>query len=483
MLLAGIALLSVAGCRDAAVAGAGEPSGRTPTASAPASSPLPAFPGAEGFGAMTPGGRGGRVIKVRNLDAEGPGSLQAACETKGPRIVVFDVSGVIRGDVTITEPYITIAGQTAPGAGITIEGMLRSDLREWDRDLTTRPNVHDVVVRFLRVRARPGRGATGDCVQFSSVDQAVLDHLSLSWAEDETIDLYARATNITVQWCTLEESSLTDEPGGGDYYGLIAGARSNRISIHHNLFAHHRARNPCVGSGPADFRNNVVYNFRDGLVHHGNYRDPGFNIISNYYKSGPSTVGEWPQDPYIYPWCFEGEIPYYLSGNYIAGVGIVEDPWAEGDRLPAWNSIYGQRGVKQDEPTPVPPVATHSPEHAYDLVLAGAGCFPRDVVTARTIEETRSGTGSWGRREPEDLMAGLRAHMPRVDSDDDGMPDAWENARGLDETRDDSAAVMASGYTALEEYINELADELAPAGEQSAPTSAEPRQGDLDEHD
>jgi len=136
-----------------------------------------------------------------------------------------------------------------------------------------------VVVRFLRVRARPGRGATGDCLQFSSVDRAVLDHLSLYWAEDETVDLWARATNITVQWCTLEESSLTGPPqdGGGHYYGLIAGARSSRISIHHNLFAHHENRNPCIGSGPADFRNNVVYNFHAGFVHHNNYAGkPGF---------------------------------------------------------------------------------------------------------------------------------------------------------------------------------------------------------------
>lgn len=426
---------------------------------------MPAFPGAEGFGADTPGGRGGRVIKVRNLNAEGPGSLQAACEAKGARIVVFDVSGVIHGDVTITEPYITIAGQTAPGAGITIEGILRTDLEGWNRDVTTRPNVHDVVVRFLRVRALPGRGASGDCVQFSSVDGAVLDHLSLSWAEDETIDLFARATNVTVQWCALEESSETDEPGGGDHYGLIAGSRSNHISIHHNLFAHHRARNPCVGSGPADIRNNVIYNFRDGFVHHGNYKNPGFNIVGNYYKSGPSTVSEWPQDPYIYPWAFEGQVPYYLRDNYVEGVGPIQDPWAEADKLPAWKAYYSQHGVKQAAPTLVPPITEHSPEDAYELVLREAGCFPRDAVSRRTIEETRSGTGSWGRHEPDDLMEDLSPGEPPADSDNDGMPDAWEEARGLRPDLDDSARVMPSGYTAIEDYVNELAAALIAAGE------------------
>ena len=420
---------------------------------------LPAFPGAEGFGAATPGGRGGQVINVTNLNPSGPGSLQAACETPGPRIVVFDVSGVIQGDVAIAEPYITIAGQTAPGAGITIEGILRSDLKDWDKPDTSQPNVHDVVVRFLRVRARPGRGATGDCLQFSSVDRAVLDHLSLSWAEDETIDLWARATNITVQWCTLEEAAIGGHAKGRHNYGLIAGARSSSMSIHHNLFAHHENRNPCIGSGPADFRNNVVYNFRAGFVHHNNYAGkPGFNFIGNYYKRGPSTTSFYPEDPEIYPWCFEDQIPYYLRDNFVDGVGLIQDPWAEAEKLPGWARHFADKGVKQEKETPVPRVQTHSPQEAYQLVLARAGCFPRDAVSRRTVEEVKAGTGSWGRREPGDLMEGLVAARPPADSDNDGMPDAWERAHGLDASADDSATVRPSGYTAIEEYLNELAE-------------------------
>lgn len=433
---------------------------------------LPAFPGAEGFGAETPGGRGGRVIKVTNLNPSGPGSLNAACQTRGPRIVVFDVSGVIRGDIGITQPYITIAGQTAPGAGVTILGKLRSDLKDWNKQVTTQPNVHDVVVRFLRLRSPPGRGDQGDCIQFSSVDRAVLDHLSLSWAEDETIDLWARSTNITVQWCALEESSLTGEldhtgqGGGGHFYGLISGARSNRISIHHCLFAHHENRNPCFGSGPADFRNNVVYNFRAGFVHHGNYRGtPGFNFIGNYYQSGPSTASFHPGDPYIYPWCFEGAIPYYLRDNFIQGVGMIQDPWGESHKLPAWARHYANRGTRQEAETPVPPVKTHSPKQARQLVLARAGCFPRDAVSRRTIEEVQSGTGSWGRHEPRDLLQGLTPGKPPRDSDHDGMPDRWEEAHGLDKLKLDSNRPQPSGYTAIEEYLNGLAAQLIESSE------------------
>jgi pectate lyase len=423
-----------------------------PTIPAPApDTGLPAFPGAEGFGADTPGGRGGRIIKVTNLNTDGPGSLQAACSAEGPRIVVFDVSGVIRGDVEIEQPYITIAGQTAPGAGITIEGMLRTAYSRGGP-----APVHDVVVRFLRVRPRPGGGAQGDAIQFSVVDKAVLDHISCSWSEDETIDIYTLATNVTIQWCTIEESSTIGHSEGRHNYGLISGPRSRWISVHHNLFAHNARRNPAIGSGPADFRNNLVYNFRDGFSHEGNYRTPGFNIIGNYYKQGPS-------DPDIFPFCFEDDVPYYLRDNFIAGVGLIQDPWAEAYKLYGLQ-YYAGHGVRQETETPVPSVTTHSPEQVYDLVLAEAGCFPRDVVTRRTIEETRQGTGSWGRHEPGDLMEGLTPQPPPQDSDDDGMADEWENAHGLNPESDDSATVMPSGYTAVEEYLNELAQRLVEEG-------------------
>ncbi len=417
----------------------------SPEVGASAAGGLPAFPGAEGFGADTPGGRGGKVIHVTNLNSSGPGSLQEACSTPGPRIVVFDVSGVIRGDITITEPYITIAGQTAPGGGITIYGRLLTAYRRENP-------VHDVVVRFLRVRAVPGLGNQGDCIQFSIVRNAVIDHVSCAWAEDETIDLFTDAHNVTVQWCTIEEPSVTEQRGGGHNYGLITGPNSDRISVHHNLFAHCKRRNPAFGSGPADFRNNVVYNFRDGLSHEGNYRRGAFNILANYYKRGPS-------DKDIFPFCFEDEVPYYLRDNYIEGVGMIQDPWQEADKLYGLR-YYAAHGVKAGRPAPVPPITTQPPQEAYRDVLARAGCFPRDAVTKRIIAETINGTGSWGRKDQPNLMAGLISEPPPPDSDGDGMPDAWEESHDLDPNHDDSARVMKSGYTAIEEYLNHRAEAL-----------------------
>ena len=421
---------------------------------------LPAFPGAEGFGCRTPGGRRGRVIVVTSLKASGPGSLQWACNQKGPRIVVFAVSGVIEGDLTIKHGQITIAGQTAPGAGITINGMFSTAYRDED-------SVRDVVVRFLRVRGRPGGGAQGDAIQFSIVDNAILDHISCSWAEDETIDIFSRATNITIQWCTIEESSIEGHAKGQHNYGLIAGSGSNRISIHHNLFAHHYRRNPAVGNGPVDFRNNVVYNFRDGWSHEGNYRGTsGFNIVGNYYKAGPSA-------PKVTLFAFEPKVPYHVRDNFVEGAGTIGDPWKETHALsrPYSSWVGGGHGVPQKRETPVPKVITHRPKEAYKLILATAGCLPRDAVTERIVNETVNGTGKWGRREPKGgLMANLRPGKPPKDSDKDGMPDEWERKHGLNPNgpKDANALVPRSvskgdrhaGYTYIEFYINELADKL-----------------------
>ena len=201
---------------------------------------LPAFPGAEGFGATSLGGRGGRVMKVTNLNASGPGSLQEACAAEGPRIVVFDVAGVIRGDVAIKHPRITIAGQTAPAPGITIEGRLLSRPEPWAR-------LHDIVVRFLRFRPRPSTGHDGDAVQLPDTERVMLDHLSLAWANDETVDII-HASEVTLQWSTLEESDVEGHAkGAGHNFGLLSAyPGSGNVSILHNLFAHHSRRSPSL---------------------------------------------------------------------------------------------------------------------------------------------------------------------------------------------------------------------------------------------
>jgi hypothetical protein len=417
---------------------------------------LPAFPGAEGFGAVTGGGRGGKVIKVTNLNSSGPGSLQAACEMQGPRIVVFEVGGVIHGDVAIRYPNITIAGQTAPSPGITIEGRLKNLAFQRER-------LYDVVVRFLRVRSVPTSGSSGDAVQLPNTERLVLDHLSLAWANDETIDII-HSSDVTVQWCLLEESDPAGHAKGVPHnFGIISTyPGSGNISLHHNLFAHHFRRSPSLApyeaTKPGDFRNNVVYDFRDGLTHDGHVPKGSINVIANYYKRGPSAER-------IFPFAIIEEGRYHISGNVIEGIGPIQDPRDPRSQFPEWVR-HNRLGTMLAEPAKVAPVTTVSAQEAYEQVLARAGCWPRDRVSLRTVEEVRSGTGKWGRHAPADptdewLLEGLaRGEAPR-DSDNDGMPDTWEQAHRLSkDDGTDHAKVMPSGYTAIEEYVNERAEAL-----------------------
>ena len=413
-----------------------------------ASDKLPSFPGAEGFGADTPGGRGGRVIRVTNLNTSGPGSLQAACSADGPRIVVFTVSGVIPGPVSIEHGQITIAGQTALGAGITIKGMLHSTMTPLAERL------EDIVVRYLRVRpdSNESLNDTGDAIRFSSVRRCVIDHVSCSWANDETIDIF-QAEDVTVQWSTIEDGDTTGHFKGIHNFGLINGPDGRRVSVHHNLFAHQKRRCPAIANGPSDTRNNVVYNFRDGFLHDNPTNELTFNIIGNFYKRGPN-------DKNIFPFCFSEDGQYYLRDNFIEGVGVIQDPWAEKEKHQGL-LYYARFGVRAEREAEVPPVATQGPLEAYRLVLERAGCFPRDVITRRTIEEVKAGTGAWGRRGVADLLEGLKPLSPPADTDEDGMPDDWEKANGLDPNDPaDCTKVLDSGYTAIEEYCNRLAERL-----------------------
>lgn len=439
---------------------------------------LPAFPGAEGWGAVSVGGRGGRIIKVTNLDAAGPGSLAEACGAKGPRIVVFEVSGVIRGDIRITEPYITIAGQTAPGAGITIEGIVSS----YDY------GVHDIVLRHLRVRRRRDLGAGGDCIQLgglgptgSGTYNILLDHLSLSWGNDEVIDLY-HAHDVTVQWCTVEESDDQGHNKGAHNYGIISAAgNSGAVSLHHNLWAHHARRVPCLvpyrKNAAGDFCNNVIYNCRGGYTDdgHGSRAGSPVNLHRNYYRRGPQTFER------LYPFALSPHMAYYVHDNYFEGWGYKGHPrhwkWGSGpDGSPNWLQ-FNNNGQELDAPAETPPIELVDAQAAFDLVLAKAGCWPRDHMTLRTVHEVKSKTGNWGRHAPlapsdDWFLKGLTPTGPPADTDDDGMPDAWETSHGLD-PRDpadahrivaagDSPGDRHQGYPYLEFYLNALADSLLP---------------------
>jgi pectate lyase len=414
---------------------------------------IPAFPGAEGWGAYTPGGRGGQVIHVTNLNNSGPGSLAEALNTPGPRIVVFDTSGVIQGDITFDQGQVTVLGQTAPSPGITINGMLGT---KWDP--TGQVRYEDIVMRFIR--CRPNRRATitewADAMQFGHGDRAILDHMTFSWASDETLDIFS-TKNVTVQWCTIEESDLEGHREGQHAYGMISGPDGGPASIHHNLFAHHQRRCPAIANGTSDILNNVIFDFRDGFLHDNPPNAETFNIVGNYWKSGRSASVN-------YPFCFMDGGNYYLKDNYIESVplfsGIIQDPWAEKDSLPGLEA-YANRGSKATTPAVTPTLTTHSPAEAYELVLTNAGCFPRDTVSRRTVDEVRNKGGMWGRDQPEDLMVGMRWVPPVTDRDRDGMADSWEGSHGLDPADSmDHATVMASGYTAVEEYANMLAAEL-----------------------
>lgn len=421
--------------------------------SALASDTLPAFPGAQGFGAEAIGGRGGRIIKVTNLNASGPGSLQMACATHGPRIVVFDVGGVIHGDVSIVHSNITIAGQTAPAPGITIAGRLLAQPQNEER-------LHDIVVRFLRLRPPPAIGEQGDAIQLPKSERIMLDHLSLAWANDEMIDII-HSSEVSVQWSTIEES---DPDGHGkavphNFAILSAYPGSGNVSIHHNLFAHHARRLPSVSPGvkgkPDDFRNNVIYNFRDGLTHEGHKPKAPINVVANYYKRGPNAN-------IIYPFQFDPSGRYYLADNYFDGLGVIDDPRITGVSLPSWIR-FRKKGRVLQEPIAVAAVTTSTALQAYRQVLDQAGAWPRDRVTLRTLDEVRNGTGRWGRNAPANpdndwFLKDLSRASPEPDTDNDGMPDRWEQAHGLDHKNPaDHNRFMHSGYTAIEDYLNERA--------------------------
>jgi pectate lyase len=429
---------------------------------------VPAFPGAEGFGAKAAGGRGGKVIKVTNLNPSGPGSLNEACQTEGPRIVVFEVSGVIRGDVSITHPRITIAGQTAPGAGITIVGMLKNPYR-------IKPDLYDVVIRHLRVR--PNRAekvdAAHDGIQLTYIDRLILDHVSVAWGNDENIDV-CNSRNLTIQWSTIEESDMERHVKGQHNFGLIMGYSGKDATVHHNLFAHHLRRAPLCGLEVLDHRNNVIYNMRRGIYWHSpkmNQQRPGkgfrANIVGNYFKPGPDApkTGNDLNQPIIDATAAE---ELYAEGNFFQWAGGIVDLW----KHPLKQGILLAYPIRAREPWPAPAVTTDPAEEAYRKVLALAGCLPRDVVSQRTAEEVRKGTGSWGRHDPSgDLLEGLNAVNPPADTDGDGMPDQWERAHKLDpkDPSDANRTVPAGasrgdrhkGYTYIEYYVNELADRLA----------------------
>jgi len=434
---------------------------------------LPAFPGAEGFGAVSTGGRGGAVLHVTNLNDSGEGSLRwALTKVKGPRIVVFDVGGLLDLKRPITVPALkksldphdysdyTIAGQTAPG-GITLnKGFSASGHTYWNDNWT-----RNFIIRHIRVR---GYNKGGDSIGLYHATDCILDHVSVSAGCDETIDA-SGATRYTIQWFTAEESGWGDQgqksgSGGlnhnfGPFQAYNTEARSN---FHHVLMTHHRSRSPyihAIGKKSTtmqfDIRNCVIYNALMGTRLQGPFK---VNVINNIYIIGPDKAGGQLSGP--------RETGYY-SGN------LQYPRKGEPVKIPS-------KGGKRTEPWPWISVTTETTEDALESVLNKAGAWPRDATTRRTMKEVRTRTGKRSCHGPIEPLLERRdgPTSEKYDKDRDGMPDAWEKEHGLDpadpEDRNKTVPAGASpddrhkGYTYVEYYLNELADSIV--GKSLGPT-------------
>ena len=422
---------------------------------------FPAFPGAEGAGAQTVGGRGGRVIEVTNLDDSGPGSLRAAVEATGPRIVVFRIGGTIRlqSPLKIKEPYITIAGQTAPGGGIAL------------RDYQLSIDADQVILRFLRVRLGDTTGEDMDAIGSRYHKNIIIDHCSASWSVDECVSVY-RGEDVTVQWCLISESlrESVHDKGAHGFGGIWGGQRA---SYHHNLLAHHSSRNPRIaGREPftqfVDLRNNVIYNWGYNSVY-GGEGDVRINLVNNVFKPGPATrenVRARVANPYEGDEGPEGLERWWIAGNLVIGA-----PDVTADN---WLGVHPDKNFPLDHfrakgPFEVAPVRTDSAALAYRRVLKHVGAFlpRRDAHDERIVAEVESGTTTYGGTYGEGLgiidsqetvggWPDLAAGQPPPDTDHDGMPDAWETRYALDpdDPADGPVDGDDDGYTNLEEFLN-----------------------------
>ncbi len=421
-----------------------------------------AFPGAEGFGAYAKGGRGGRVLHVTNLNDKGPGSLRWAVEQEGPRTVVFEISGTIEltTGLDVENPFITIAGQTAPGDGICVKGE------------TVRIQTHDVIVRYLRFRLGDGRHGQGslqgkDALSLSAGTDIIVDHCSASWSLDEVLSASTRRptlTRVTVQWCFITEGL---NPDGHGFGSLIRGTGGAQYSFLRNLYAHNRGRNPRPGnydSNPhdkdpegllLDFRNNVIYNWGGGYAGYNadSVSVTRLNYIGNYLLPGADSEPDG--------FAYSTGSPYNracFAGNVFDGKAP-EDPWSLVAFRKTWTAD-DIRSYKQSRPFEAGPVITNDAAAAYRRVLhsGGASLPKRDAVDVRIVHDVRNGAGRIIQSQ-EDVggWPALRSASAPADTDRDGMPDAWEVVNELNPNDPaDGSKVGSDGYTQLERYLHEI---------------------------
>ena len=454
---------------------------------------IPAFPGAEGGGAYTQGGRGGRVYVVTNVNDSGPGSFREACEAGGARIIVFNVAGVIRlqSPISIRAPYVTIAGQTAPGDGVCITGH------------SVLIDTHDVIIRHMRFR----RGNTDvmfrdDALGGNTVGNIIVDHCSGSWGCDENMSIYRHvydrgrtnqklpAVNITMQNCIFSEAL--------DIYSHAFGATigGHNCMFNRNLFASNICRNASVGmDGTFNFVNNVIFNWWKRTVDGGDHKS-FYNIINNHYKPGPITelmkdepcghriLKAEPRRDKSLPTLF-GKA--YVDGNIMEGwPGITADNWDGGVQVFDRNDCgeYTDK-IRAYEPFEMPHVTVMPVDSVMPYVLANAGAtLPRrDAIDRRVVETVRTGKAIYAkdapvvtspyikRALPDDSykrgiitdprqVGGLPEYKgePYRDTDGDGMPDEWELKYGLNpnDPSDANGDCNGDGYTNIEKFINNI---------------------------
>jgi len=436
---------------------------------------LPAFPGAEGWGSTTPGGRGGKVIFVTNLNDSGPGSLREALATPGPRTILFRVSGVIHLQSSLSldgspDPeaaeamsFVTIAGQSAPGGGITVA----------HHQFKIVNGVHDVIVRHLRFR-----DSDNDCIGVKrGCRRVVIDHCSASWGTDENIDLFTDVRDVTIQHCINAEGLMHGGHEKGSHSkGFLISHGAHQASLHHNFITGNTTRNPqFVGNNRPeryeygerfpvfDFRNNILYNCRRWtLIRIGAQA----NVVGNVFVPGPLQSDETPV------WFANDQegTRGYLEGNIWRGhEGL--DQWEMASVGTAYLSEEQLKITKQDKvlcradrPFTAPAVTTVPAEEVVDLVLPTVGALPRDATDRRLVREFYTGMGSCGApdRTHDTPIPPPAEGAPPADVDNDGMPDEWEKSHGLKHTdaRDGALDRDGDGYTNLEEYLNHRAAEL-----------------------
>ncbi len=393
----------------------------------------PAFPGAEGFGALATGGRGGEVYHVANLDDSGPGSFRDAV-SRPNRTVVFDIGGVVNITSRLqVAPDITIAGQTAPGDGITVYGerVAFSD---------------NTIVRHMRFHGSIAMPRGGCTVIIDNLKNAIFDHVSIAWGRWDNIHIKG-TSDVTLQYCLIAEGI---DP---QMFGALI-ERPRNITIHHCLWSNNQSRNP-KGKAGLQYYNNVVYNWRvSGFVGGHSAADHYQDMINNYFIAGPNS-----------------------SDRFIAGFTATDHVYHRGNQadLDKDGKLNGRLVTDEDfiaAKATLLPAATHTApvpvtldvaEAALEKVLAGAGAsLKRDAVDIRQIEQVKS-FGKLGKIILRESDAGgqpvMKSNAALPDSDRDGIPDAWETAHGLDPRNpDDGRQIRSDGYSNLEHYINGLTE-------------------------